>query len=81
MIGAIVIMAFMLGLMWNKLQTPAGPAKFTDKMNAYAKELKLDVNKFKKCVVTGKKSIVDADTASGAQSGVTGTPAFLSMAD
>lgn len=77
MIGAIVIMAFMLGLMWNKLQAPAGPAKFSDKMVAYAKELKLDTNKFKKCVATGKKSAVDADTASGAQSGVTGTPAFF----
>ena len=77
MMGAIVVMAFVLGLMWNKLQSPAGPAKFSDKMVAYAKELKLDTNKFKKCVATGKKSVVDADTASGAQSGVTGTPAFF----
>lgn len=78
MMIAIVVMAFVLGLMWNKLQgAPAGPAKFTDKMNAYAKELKLDVNKFKKCVATGKKAVVDADTASGAQFGVTGTPAFF----
>jgi protein-disulfide isomerase len=77
MMLAIVVMAFMLGLMWNKLQTPVGPAKFTDKINAYAKELKLDVNKFKKCVVAGKKAVVDADTASGAQAGVTGTPAFF----
>ena len=77
MMGAIVVMAFVLGLMWNKLQSPAGPAKFSDKMVAYAKELKLDTGKFKKCVAAGKKTVVDADTAQGAQSGVNGTPAFF----
>lgn len=78
MMFALVAMAFMLGLMWNKLQgAPAGPAKFADKLVAYAKELKLDTKKFKKCIETGKKSVVDADTAQGAQYGVNGTPAFF----
>lgn len=78
MMFAIVVMAFMLGLMWNKLQgAPAGPAKFSDKLVTYAKELKLDTKKFKKCIETGKKSVVDADTAQGAQYGVNGTPAFF----
>ena len=78
MMIALVVMAFMLGLMWNKLQgAPAGPMKFADKLVAYAKDLKLDTKKFKKCMEVGKKSVVDSDTAQGAQSGVNGTPAFF----
>src|SRR3989344_281790 len=39
MMLALVVMAFMLGLMWNKLQgAPAGPMKFADKLVAYAKD-------------------------------------------
>src|SRR3989344_4998154 len=39
MMLALVVMAFMLGLMWNKLQgAPAGPMKFSDKLVAYAKD-------------------------------------------
>ncbi len=78
-IGIIVIMAFGLGMMWSKLQSGgSGKAQtFDAKLISLAKDTGLNTNKFKKCMQVGKKSVVDADSAQGAQAGVNGTPAFF----
>ena len=47
-------------------------------LKKYAKELKLDTNKFNKCLDSGeKKTLVDADAKYGASLGVQGTPGFF----
>ena len=54
-----------------------------DKMNRaqyeqYAKDLGLDVKRFKESIDTARgKSLIDADKAEGTSLGVTGTPAFF----
>lgn len=80
MMAVIVIMAFGLGMMWNKLQGGGGGGKaqsFDARLASLAKETGLNASKFKKCMQAGKKSVVDADSAQGAQAGVNGTPAFF----
>jgi protein-disulfide isomerase len=47
-------------------------------LNAYAKELGLDVKKFTECLKTSKfKTMIDEDIAEGSKGGVSGTPAFF----
>ena len=78
MMAVIVIMAFGLGMMWTKLQGGGGKAQsFDARLASLAKETGLNAGKFKKCMQIGKKSVVDADAAQGAQAGVNGTPAFF----
>ncbi len=49
-----------------------------DNLKKYAKDLKLDTNKFNKCLDSGeKKSLVDADVSYGSGLGVRGTPGFF----
>lgn len=49
-----------------------------NKLKAYAKELKLDTNKFNKCLDSGeKKTLIDKDIAYGSSLGVQGTPGFF----
>lgn len=51
---------------------------FKDAALTFAKDLKLDQNKFTSCYDNKERqSIVDADTALGTSSGVNGTPAFF----
>lgn len=49
-----------------------------DNLKGYAKEMKLDSNKFNKCLDSNeKKAIVEKDTSYGASVGVQGTPGFF----
>lgn len=66
----------------NKQGTPtqnAGAAHLTaENLKKYAKDLKLDTNKFNSCLDEGdKKAVVDADLKLGGELGVQGTPGFL----
>lgn len=85
LVAVIVVMAFGLGAMWNRLRTlqvpPAKPAgrSFEEAVRDVAKQAEVkDVNKLVSCMNSGeKKAIVDADVAEGTGLGVTGTPAFF----
>lgn len=47
-------------------------------LKKYATDLKLDANQFTTCLDSGKHAAaITKDTNEGAQSGVTGTPAFF----
>lgn len=49
-----------------------------DNLKKYAKDMKLDTNKFNKCLDSGeKKAAVEADESYGASLGVQGTPGFF----
>lgn len=88
----IVVMAFVMGAMWSKLQgvngttvptaqpVVAGKYKsFDEAIKDVAKQAGVkDQNKLVTCMNSGeKKSIVDADEAEGSGFGVSGTPAFF----
>ncbi len=66
----------------NKQGAPAqnaGAVHLTvENVKKYAKDLKLDTNKFNSCLDKGeKKTLVDADLKLGGELGVQGTPGFL----
>jgi len=90
MMVVMIGMAFALGALWNKAKTleggsaAAGAAvnskykSFKAAVDAYGKEVGLDVKKLDSCVQSGsKESLVSADEQEGAALGVQGTPGFF----
>ena len=93
LVGVLIVMAFVMGAMWSKLQTlgeqapqanqadhvkPGKYKNFDEAIKDLAKQVKIDGSKLVSCINSGeKKGIVDADTNEGGTLGVTGTPAFF----
>lgn len=90
LVVVIVVMAFVMGAMWSKLQgiNKVGPTQpvavgkyksFDEAIADVAKQAGIkDPNKLLACMNSGeKKSIVDADESEGTGFGVNGTPGFF----
>lgn len=92
MMVVIVVMAFALGAMWNKVKNAGsgGPAaagaggtaakypSFKKAVEVYSKDLKLDAKKLDNCVQSGSKEPeVAAEEDEGSKLGVQGTPGFF----
>lgn len=91
---ATIGLSFLVGTLWQKVKNlegggvvntggnaaPAaqGPKLADADLKKFAKDLKLDTNKFNSCLDKGNyASVVSGDLAQGEQIGVTGTPAFF----
>lgn len=86
----LIIMAFVIGMMYTRLQlleksdgssnntNPTNAKNVNEALTQYAKDLKLDSNKFASCLKDGKYSQkVNAHTSEATTQGVNATPGFF----
>ncbi|HLD01366.1 MAG TPA: thioredoxin domain-containing protein [Patescibacteria group bacterium] len=78
LVALLLIFAFIMGIMYNKLQGggSSAPTNINEALISYAKKTKLKTKQFSQCLESRKyKDVVEKDAADAQKAGASGTPA------